>query len=1308
MMQASALLAAAVAATGGARPTLRPTTTTPCVRQGTTCRCDWWVRDHIVDYLNPGKTLNTPGATVPREFAAAEQFINGQYPGPVLECWENDDVEVNVYNQLREQGVAIHWHGLTMTGYNGSAEGGTPWSDGVHRVTQGPINPGQNYTYKFKAWPAGTHWWHSHMDTYQGDRGQKGAIVIHKYDDPFLKMYDEEILIGISDTRRVPEICLKLEGQPLDIGNPVCNEVDKTAWNGVWGNGSAAYPYAMIEVEQGKCYRLRWFAMTGNTQNYRLTVAGHNQTVIALDSYEIKPHLVGGFNLHNGERVDTIFCADQEPGTYLINATYDLACELVHDPLFSPLPPVDSCMWYAFIAYKGHKGVPKNIDPSVPGGLPQGTGGGQNATAQGLINGDTYNSPLFLDLNTQPSYAAVEPLVPDPVPHPEKADYQFWLYGGILGHVNAENHSHGLFGGMKDPRTTPLSDIGRTYLHTREGPPDSWSMAPHWPETPLLHTKAQCGTNGCPVIDIPEDAKEVELVLVNLSPSAHVFHLHGMPFDVINYGWPEWCNYENHDFCFFMGPKYPCPGPGHLWTGKGAKPHPDPKGHVFAGNCAPEICKGEVVISDTVNPGLGGGYYWGCKYNESEPTMSRTRNLKTPIRKDMISLWRHQWAVIRIRPTNPGMWLLHCHMEQHVSTGMMVVLNVLPSKQPPIPKDVPTNGPCKKWSDVEQEPAAAAAPAPVANLVVDQWVVDYRRPSAIPSERKVPNYIYPSHRQSAVLANGSFPGPAIEATAGTTTSVSVFVESVGEGTAIHWHGISQAATPWFDGDAGVTQGVLPIDNTMVYSFNATPAGTHYWRSGYGGGLQAARGLKGPLIVRSPSDPHRDLYQEEIVVSLSDVWKESEVCLTGGAGVGAHFQKQDAANFNPCPMLDLFSFDGQFGDDSVLKYTMRPFKEPYKALFTIKAQYPYKEYVVQEGRCYRMRLIGMYGEVRRMTFAIAGHSMSVIAADGRDVVPVEVSSLTVYGGERYDVVVCAKQKKGTYVITASSPDACSAPAAALRGQPPAQQCSFYAAWRYHGGLFNSSAYDLKGFPPVGREGGKSPKPAQGPALDLGNGPAAYALLKPLAAAPPAGAAHAVRLALGVAGQGLPPPHSLMYLHSTPVPWTAPKGTLYQSAAQCTGTLPVVTVPESAPFVELTVDNLTPEPQSVHIHGLRVWVLAASAPCAGLDAAACLALDACPQGAARKYADAAHPQMGGGVWWGCPGNFPAAPSAGLPKDTVPLPPRGSVLLRLDASTPGMWTVEAMSASTQLLGARTVLNIRPSAQRPAPPSVPAARCP
>lgn len=53
----------------------------------------------------------------------------------------------------------------------------TPWSDGAPGLTQKPIESGQSFIYRFKAEPAGTHWWHSHSRTTLLD-GLYGPIFI--------------------------------------------------------------------------------------------------------------------------------------------------------------------------------------------------------------------------------------------------------------------------------------------------------------------------------------------------------------------------------------------------------------------------------------------------------------------------------------------------------------------------------------------------------------------------------------------------------------------------------------------------------------------------------------------------------------------------------------------------------------------------------------------------------------------------------------------------------------------------------------------------------------------------------------------------------------------------------------------------------------------------------------------------------------------------------------------------------------------------------------------------------------------------
>ncbi|KAF4975328.1 hypothetical protein FZEAL_7861 [Fusarium zealandicum] len=94
--------------------------------------------------------------------------INGQFPGPTILCDEDDDIEILVHNKMPFN-TTVHWHGLAMHG--------TPWSDGTPGMTQKPIETGQSFIYRFKASPAGTHWYHSHSRTTVLD-GLYGPIFI--------------------------------------------------------------------------------------------------------------------------------------------------------------------------------------------------------------------------------------------------------------------------------------------------------------------------------------------------------------------------------------------------------------------------------------------------------------------------------------------------------------------------------------------------------------------------------------------------------------------------------------------------------------------------------------------------------------------------------------------------------------------------------------------------------------------------------------------------------------------------------------------------------------------------------------------------------------------------------------------------------------------------------------------------------------------------------------------------------------------------------------------------------------------------
>ena len=46
-------------------------------------------------------------------------------------------------------------------------------------------------------------------------------------------------------------------------------------------------------------------------------------------------------------------------------------------------------------------------------------------------------------------------------------------------------------------------------------------------------------------------------------------------------------------------------------------------------------------------------------------------------RTDVIALSPAQMAVVDMIPDNPGMWMFHCHVDDHMEAGMMAMYQVL-------------------------------------------------------------------------------------------------------------------------------------------------------------------------------------------------------------------------------------------------------------------------------------------------------------------------------------------------------------------------------------------------------------------------------------------------------------------------------------------------------------------------------------------------------------------------------------------------------------------------------------------------------
>jgi FtsP/CotA-like multicopper oxidase with cupredoxin domain len=99
-----------------------------------------------------------------------------------------------------------------------------------------------------------------------------------------------------------------------------------------------------------------------------------------------------------------------------------------------------------------------------------------------------------------------------------------------------------------------------------------------------------------------------------------------------------------------------------------------------------------------------------------------------------------------------------------------------------------------------------------------------------------------------ILINGQFPGPTIEANWGDMIEVTLENQVVGpaEGTAIHFHGIRQIGTPWYDGVPSTVQCPLPPGSSFTYKFQADAYGSTFYHSHYS--AQYSAGVYGAMII----------------------------------------------------------------------------------------------------------------------------------------------------------------------------------------------------------------------------------------------------------------------------------------------------------------------------------------------------------------------------------------------------------------------------------------------------------------------------
>lgn len=268
-------------------------------------------------------------------------------------------------------------------------------------------------------------------------------------------------------------------------------------------------------------------------------------------------------------------------------------------------------------------------------------------------------------------------------------------------------------------------------------------------------------------------------------------------------------------------------------------------------------------------------------------------------------------------------------------------------------------------------------------------------------------------RGMGIAVNGSVPGPLIRLREGQNVRLNV-TNHLGEDTSIHWHGL---LLPFhMDGVPGVSFPGIRPHQTFNYQFPIRQSGTYWYHSH--SNLQEQQGHYGPLII-DPAGAEPARYDRDYILLLSEFTPLHPHFIMSRLRTGeGYFNRQLSAWTDDYPMsgaerrmwAEMRMMPTDIADVSAPTYTY---------LANGRGAEEGLEYAFRPGERIRLRLIN--GSA--MTFfnvRIPGLAMTVIAADGQNVRPVEVDELQIATAETYDVIVeCGSAE--AYPIVAESMD-----------------------------------------------------------------------------------------------------------------------------------------------------------------------------------------------------------------------------------------------------------------------------------------------
>ncbi|XP_071140405.1 uncharacterized protein [Mytilus edulis] len=269
----------------------------------------------ITDQVSIDDIITADGWNQTRHLITA----NGSMPGPSIIIYENQKITILVTNQMINEAVTIHWHGIDQLG--------RPAMDGVAFISQCPILPGQTFNYTFQPTFGGSYWYHSHVGN-QRDMGMYGAFIVLRKRDPVLFKF--QYIVQIQEWNHL------YNAMDLLYAN-VKDEVKSP--NSILINGRGELkdnlaPLETFHVNKGDRCLFRLIGV-GSMHVLLFSIPGLKLNVTETDGFEVIPTVVDKIIIYPAERYD--FELDLE---YAKKGIYNITVSILSSHELSIEPPI--------------------------------------------------------------------------------------------------------------------------------------------------------------------------------------------------------------------------------------------------------------------------------------------------------------------------------------------------------------------------------------------------------------------------------------------------------------------------------------------------------------------------------------------------------------------------------------------------------------------------------------------------------------------------------------------------------------------------------------------------------------------------------------------------------------------------------------------------------------------------------------------------------------------------------------------------------------------------------------------------------